>query len=48
MKEVLSKLGINSVLYMKDSEFATNFGFVTLHPNSGTQWAAYIDEFAWA
>ena len=44
--EVLKKLGLDSKvgIYLRDGDFLTTFGIVSLHPSRGTQWVLYIKD----
>ena len=37
-KEVLIKLGNNTVIYIRDSQFTTKDGMLNIHPNRRTHW----------
>ena len=41
--EVLKKLGLDSKvgIYLRDGDFLTSFGRVSLHPSRGTHWVMY-------
>lgn len=44
--EVINKLGIrNFNVYMRDDKITTKTGIVNLHPNKGTHWVLYINNY---
>ena len=44
IKEVLEKLTIPAVIYMRDDKFTTTAGIVNLHPTKGKHWVIYTNK----